>query len=163
MKISSGFTVATILLLFSVGNGQEPATPQPATKQSSYDAELAKKVGADEYGMKTFVFATLKRGSAKVEDPKELKQLQAGHLQNINRLAKEGKMVLAGPFLDNQDVRGIFIFDVPTIDEAKKLVETDPAVKSGLFEFDLRLWYGSAGLLKLLEIHDKVAKKKIFE
>ena len=56
-------------------------------------------------------------------------KLHIAHLKNITRLAKEGKPVVAGSFLDDGDIRGIYIFDVETIEEAKALTETDPAIK----------------------------------
>lgn len=44
-------------------------------------------------------------------------------MDNINRLAEEGKLVLAGLFMDGREERGIFIFDVETIEEARNLTE----------------------------------------
>ena len=37
-------------------------------------------------------------------------------MASIQRLAQEDKLVLAGPFLDNGDLTGIYIFDVKTIE-----------------------------------------------
>lgn len=157
MKISNIIVIGLIFIFYSAGYGQESVVPV----NPNYDAELAKKVGANDNGMKTFVFALLKPGTVKIEDAKERKTLLDGHMANINRLAKEGKLVLAGPFFDNPDFLGIFIFDVQTIEDAKKLVETDPAVKSGMFAADLRLWFGTAALLEIPKLHDKITKKKL--
>lgn len=123
-----------------------------------YDAKLAKKLGADDLGMRTYVFAMLKRGKTTFETAKR-QELINGHLKNIGRLAEEGKLVLAGPFMDDQDWRGIYIFNVKTVEEAQKLVETDPAIQAGVFEFELHPWYGSASLLEVLKIHPKIQKK----
>ena len=79
------------------------------------------------------------------------------------RLADEGKLILAGPFMDNDDVRGIYIFDVTTIEEAKKLTETDPAIQAGVLVMELKPWYGSAALLLVPEVHKKLEKKSISE
>lgn len=135
----------------------------PAFKASDkkYDANLAKRLGADDYGMKTYVFAILKTGKAKVEKAERDKLVQ-GHLANILKLSESGTLVLAGPYMEGDDSRGIFIFDVRTKEEAKKLVETDPAVKAGVFEVELRLWYGSAALLELKNIYPLLQKKSIF-
>ena len=84
-----------------------------------YDAQLAQKLGADEYGMKTYVMAFLKRGPNRPKDSTTRAELQKAHLKNITRLVNEGKLILAGPFLDDQDIRGIFIFNVSTVEEAK--------------------------------------------
>jgi uncharacterized protein YciI len=83
-------------------------------------------------------------------------------LDNITRLAEEGKLVLAGPFYGNDDdLRGIYIFDVSTLEEARELTETDPAIQAGTLKMELRLWYGSAALMKVNELHTKLAKKDI--
>jgi uncharacterized protein len=128
--------------------------------KSSYDAALAKKLGADERGMKTFVFVNLIRGKKQFEKA-ERDKLVAGHMENIGKLAESGKLVMAGPFFDDNDIRGIYVFDVDTLEKAKALTETDPAVKAGVFEFEMRLWYGSAALLELNRIHNSIQKKGI--
>ena len=128
--------------------------------QTGYDSVLAKKWGADEYGMKQYVLAFLKKGSKTVGSSQRNELLQ-GHLKNIGRLAKEGKLLLAGPFLDKGDLAGIFIFNVTTIEEAKNLVATDPAVKAGLFAIELHPWYGSAALMEVGNLHRSVQKTSI--
>ena len=130
-------------------------------KQIPYDSLKAKKYGADEYGMKTYIMAFLKRGPNRDQDSTTAAELQKAHLKNIMRMAEEGKLVLAGPFLDNQEVRGIYVFDVPTIEEAKALTETDPAIKAGRLEMELRPWYGSAALMEVNKLHETLQKKSI--
>jgi uncharacterized protein YciI len=137
------------------------AAPQEAKKEEvkprpGYDAALAKKVGADKYGMRNYVIAFLRTGPTKIEDKSEVAKLFAGHLANINKLAAEGKMAVAGPFRKDPDFRGMFILAVETIEEAKKLVETDPAVKSGMLTADYHKWWGSAALMEVNAIHDRV-------
>ncbi|MDX9695304.1 MAG: YciI family protein [Bacteroidales bacterium] len=127
------------------------------------DSSLIKKLKADEYGMKQYVIAFLKRGPNKAKDSTEAANLQKAHLDNIIRLADEGKLILAGPFMDNDDVRGIYIFDVTTIEEAEKLTETDPAIQAGTLVMELKPWYGSAALLLVPEVHKKLEKKNISE
>ena len=126
-----------------------------------YDAQLAKKLGADEYGMKQYVMAFLKAGPNRPKDSAARMELQKAHLQNITRLANEGKLILAGPFMDDQSIKGIFIFNVTTIEEAKQLTETDPAIKAGSLVMELHPWYGSAALMQVVEIHKKLGKKSI--
>jgi uncharacterized protein len=128
--------------------------------KTGYDSVLAKKWGADQYGMKQYVMAFLKKGT-KTVDSSERSQLIQGHLKNIGRLAKEGKLLLAGPFLDKGDLAGIFIFNVTTIEEARNLVATDPAVKAGLFDMELHPWYGSAALMEVGNLHRKAQKISI--
>jgi uncharacterized protein len=131
------------------------------SKNPQYDAQLAQKLGADEYGMKTYVIAFLKTGPNRLKDSAARADLQMAHLKNIIRLADEGKLIVAGPFLDNQDIRGIFIFNVSTVEEAKKLTETDPAVKAGTLIMELHPWYGSAALVEAYHLHKKVEKKSV--
>src|ERR1700739_2789073 len=131
------------------------------SKNPQYDAQLAQKLGADEYGMKTYVMAFLKTGPNRLKDSAARAELQKAHLKNIMRLANEGKLIIAGPFLDDQDIRGIFIFNVGTIEEAKKLTETDPAVKAGSLIMELHPWYGSAALAEAYRLHKKVEKKNV--
>jgi uncharacterized protein YciI len=131
------------------------------SKNPQYDAQLAQKLGADEYGMKTYVMAFLKAGSNRPKDSVARAELQKAHLKNITRLVDEGKLIIAGPFMDDQPIRGIFIFNVSTIEEAKKLTETDPAIKAGSLIMELHPWYGSAALMETVAIHKKIQKKNV--
>lgn len=154
-----------IFLLFIIALliGCKPKTEVSKVNQSTYDSTLAKSLNADKYGMKKYVMAFLKSGSVKITDSTERAILQKAHLKNIQRLADEGKLIIAGPFLDNQEIRGIFIFNVETLDEAKTLTETDPAIKAGTLVMELHPWYGSAALVETMKIHSKVQKKKFGE
>lgn len=134
-----------------------------ANQQSTYDPVLAKKLGADQYGMKKYVMAFLRSGKTTISDSAEAAKIQLAHLRNIMKLASEGKLIVAGPFLDDQNVRGIFIFNVESIDEAKRLTETDPAIKAGVLEMDLRPWYGSAALIEAVKLHKRIEKKSVAE
>ncbi|REG81522.1 YciI family protein [Algoriphagus antarcticus] len=131
-------------------------------QNSAFDETLAKEVGADEYGMRKYVIAFLYRGD-KVEEysEQERSDIQAGHMANLNRLAKEGKMVMAGPFFGNEDLRGLFFFAVESMEEEEQLTSTDPAVKAGVLRMVLKEWYGSAALMLMVDMHSKVAKVEI--
>jgi uncharacterized protein YciI len=132
------------------------------TVNPDYDSTLAKKLGADDYGMKSYVFVILKTGSNTTTDKAFIDSCFSGHMANIVRLVNEGKLIVAGPLGKNDNTyRGIFIFNVNTIEEARKLVETDPAVNSKLLEADLYNWYGSAALPEYLEASQKIGKYKI--
>lgn len=143
-----------LLLLSCAAFAQETNT--------AYDEKMAKELGGDSNGMKTYVFCLLKTGSNTTATKEEKAKYFEGHMANINRLAKEGKLVVAGPFMKNdKNYRGIFIFNCSTIEEAQQLVETDPAVAAKIFEAELTPWYCSAALMKVSEIHDKISKTKI--
>ena len=79
------------------------------------------------------------------------------------RMAEEGTLVLAGPFLDNGEVRGIYIFNVATVKEAEALTKTDPAIQAGRLVMELHPWYGSAALMEVNQLHKKVQKISITE
>jgi uncharacterized protein YciI len=132
-----------------------------ASGGAAYDSTLARKLGADEYGMKKYVMAFLKAGPVKIQDSVKRAELQRLHLRNILRLAEEGTLILAGPFLDNQETRGIFIFNVATVEEARTIAESDPAVKAGTLTLELHPWYGSAALMETVKIHKTLEKKSV--
>ena len=158
MKIKYLFIIVSVLLAMSV-DGFAQKAEKPIDK-AVFDAELAKKFGADEYGMKNYVFCILKTGPNDANfKGKERDELFVGHMKNIGRLADEGKLALAGPFGKNdKSYRGLFIFNVTTVEEAQKLVETDPTIKAGVLIAELTPWYGSASLMATPELHKKVQK-----
>lgn len=126
---------------------------------TGYDSILAQKFGADEYGMRSYVIAFLKAGPNRNQNPEEAQELQRQHLDNISRMAEDGTLVLAGPFMDDHEVRGIYVFAVSDTSEARKLTETDPAIKAGRLIMELRPWYGSAALVGVNEVHERIAKE----
>lgn len=132
------------------------------TAQNSYDADLAKRLGADERGMKMYVLCILKTGPKDAEIQGDArKEIFAGHFANIGKLADEGKLAVAGPFGKNDRAyRGLYIFNVATIEEAEKLVMLDPAVKAGVFVPELTQWYGTAAMMVVSDTHKKIEKPK---
>ncbi len=87
-----------------------------------------------------FVFVYLKTGPRSAgKTAEERKTIFEGHMANILRLAEARKLIIAGPFGDgahDSSLRGIFVFDVPTVAEARALTETDPGVQSGVFTLE---------------------------
>lgn len=147
-----------IVIAFFVSN--QFTTAQ--TVNPDYDSTLAQKLGADDYGMKSYVFVILKTGSNTTTDKAFIDSCFAGHMVNINRLVNEGKLIVAGPFGKNNNAyRGLFILNVINIEEAQKIVQTDPAINSKLLDADLYSWYGSAALSEYLEAALKIGKYKI--
>ncbi|MET0638103.1 MAG: YciI family protein [Chitinophagaceae bacterium] len=130
-------------------------------QKAPFNKSLADSLGADEYGMKMYSLVILKTGDFKTTDKQVLDSLFRGHMQNISRLSKAGKLVVAGPLGENKNnYRGIFIFTSPTPEEAKALVDSDPAVKAGLFDVEIYPWYGSAALPLYLGFHETIEQKK---
>jgi len=154
--------LAGCLFLIACENSQTDQTEEIMEDNvSGYDESLANELGADDYGMKQYVIAFLKRGPNRDRSEEEAMALQRAHLDNISRMAEEGKLVIAGPFMDDTDLRGIYIFNVKTVAEAEALTKTDPAIKAGSLVMELKPWYGSAALMKVNELHKTLSKKKI--
>jgi uncharacterized protein YciI len=130
------------------------------TKNPNYDAELAKTLGGDEYGMKKYVLVILKTGTNTTTDKAVTDSLFRGHMDNIGRLVELNKLIVAGPLGKNDlTYRGIFILNVTTFEEANELLETDPAIKEKLLTPELFNWYGSAALPEYLKASDKIWEK----
>jgi uncharacterized protein YciI len=116
-------------------------------------AVLAMPGGAAEdprsgFEMTTCYVGLLYRGPAwtPAETP-EVRALQEAHLANIRKMAGEGKLLLAGPFTDGGDLRGLYVFKVGSIEEAKALTASDPAVKAGRLRFELHPWYAAKNVI----------------
>lgn len=125
-----------------------------------YDSLLVKKLGADERGMKMYVLVLLKTGPSREQDSARLAMLSKSHFDNINKMAAEKKLIVAGPLDKNQQAyRGIFILDVPGIEEAENLVNRDLTVKEGIFVAEYYNWYGSAALPEYLPFDQKLRKR----
>lgn len=148
-------TVFLIVLLAYV-TGVQAQNTNPV-----YDKELAARLGADDYGMKMYVLVILKSGTATITDKKLTDSLFRGHMNNINRLASQGKLTVAGPFGTNdKNYRGLFILNTTSMEEARAMVNSDPVIQNKLMDVDLLPWYGSAALPEYLKYHEKVEKKK---
>jgi uncharacterized protein YciI len=109
-----------------------------------------KKANTSPLKMETVYFGFLKRGpnrKAGDGDTPEIQELQKAHLANINRLAETKKLVMAGPFGDDGDYRGIFVFRVSSLQEAQELAATDPMIKIDRLRLDLHPWQIPVGVI----------------
>lgn len=68
--------------------------------------------------------------------------LQAGHLANIQRLASEEKLLVAGPF---EGGGGIFIMNTTSTKEAEKWIRTDPAIAANRYRIEILPWTPRVG------------------
>jgi len=94
--------------------------------------------------IRQYWFVMLLKGPNRNQDSATAAKIQEGHMANINRLYNDGKLKVAGPFGDNGNWLGIFIFDCPTKEEVEKDLKTDPAIISGRLSYDIRPWYTAA-------------------
>jgi uncharacterized protein YciI len=114
----------------------------------SWWSEDVMKKPASPIKLTTAYLAFLKRGAKWTpEKTPATEELQKAHMANIHRLADMKKLVVAGPFGDNGNLRGIFVFKVDSLEEAKALAESDPAVKAGRLAIDLHPWLVPEGVL----------------
>jgi len=134
---------------------QVPSKPinDTTVKNQNYNPLLAQKLGGDDYGMKGYVLVLIKTGTNLTTDKTLISNSFRGHMENINLLVKEGKMIVAGPLGKNDKTyRGIFILNVKTFDEAKSLLQNDSAIKEGLLDYELYKWFGSGVLPEYLAV-----------
>jgi uncharacterized protein YciI len=152
MKTLSTIIIAVACLLsFQQTNAQQTNT---------YDSVLAKKLNADDYGMKMYTLVILKKGSADITDKKIRDSIFHGHMANIKRLASENKLLVAGPMSENdKNYEGIFVFSTSDTSEARQWLNTDPAIQSKDLDAEIYGWYSSAALQKISEIHSTLQKK----
>ncbi len=143
-------TAALLALLCAMtAQAQEPTV---------YDAAKAQAWGANGNGLRPYVLVLLKTGPKRMPDGPGRDEMFKGHFANMNRLAKEGLLVYAGPLDGQQDLRGLFIFATADLDAARRAVDTDPVVIQGEMVAELHKHFGSAALLAVNEWHPKLVK-----
>lgn len=146
--------IAISLCFLSIGVKAQNDNPK-------YNAELAKKLEGDEYGMKGYIFVILKTGKNETQDKIIKDSCFRGHMANIEHMVKINKLIVAGPMEKNDKAyRGIFILNVADKEEAMALLSKDPAIEAGLLEPEYYTWYGSAALPEYLEASDQIWKKR---
>jgi uncharacterized protein YciI len=102
---------------------------------------------AQDVPMRFYVMAILEKGPKWTkETTPEVKELLQGHFANMGKMAKEGKLILAGPLADAGDAAGIFVLDTASIEEARKWCDSDPAIAAGRFQVKLWKWYSAKGI-----------------
>lgn len=131
--------VLMFLAWSAAGAGADGTKSAPGTPSAKGDPP-------PEYEMRKYVLALLFRGPTPEKDPAKSDELFRGHLANIARLHEEGTILLAGPMLDKTDLRGIFLFDLESVEEAQALCDTDPAIRAGALRVELHPWYSAKGI-----------------
>ncbi len=97
-----------------------------------------------EEQIRQYFFVMLMTGPNRNQDSVTAAKIQDGHMANINKLYYAGKLKVAGPFGDNGNWKGIFIFDCATKEEVESLIKTDPAVESGRLSYEIHPWWTAA-------------------
>jgi uncharacterized protein YciI len=141
---------------------QENKQKDSSILNPKYDKTLVDKLGGDDYGMKSYYLIILKTGPNTTADKELINASFRGHMNNINRLVEEGKLIIAGPLGKNENkYRGIFILNnLKSLEDAKELLKTDLAIKNGLLDYEIYTWFGSAALPEYLPFSEKIWKLK---
>jgi len=155
-KLAFIATCAALLFLSLAARAQGASE----TPKAAYEPELARSLGADDNGMKRYVLVILKTGPNKVPAGPERDEMFKGHFANMNRLSAAGKLALAGPFDGVDGWRGLFIFAVSDIAEARALVATDPVIIKGEMVAEYHAYYGSAALMLVRDAHERISRKR---
>ena len=128
------FSIFTLLLAIS-----SVSVSAQNDKEKKEDKVKAPK--EEGYEMKQYFFVMLLEGKNRTQDSATAAKIQEGHIANINRLAGLGKIMVAGPFGDRGNWKGLFIFNAASKEEVIELLKTDPAVSSGRLDYDVRPWW----------------------
>ncbi len=130
-----------MMLLLAVSlSAQDKKGAKEPPKQSASEPKEEKK-----WEMKQYYLVLLKRGPIRNQDSATAALLQKGHMENITRLYNEGKIDIAGPMMNDGDIRGIFVFNVASYEEVLSLCNTDPAIKAGRLSVEILPWYAAKG------------------
>ena len=95
--------------------------------------------------MQQYYIAFLKSGPNRSQSPEEADSLQALHMAHLTRMYKEGYADISGPFGDDGEIRGITIYNVPTLQMADSLANSDPMVKAGRLVIEVHPWWAAKG------------------
>jgi uncharacterized protein YciI len=147
----------SILRANSAAQAKDWVDNDPAIKAGLFIAEMHpwwsqdifKKANAP-LKMNTVYLGFLKKGPNRKEGDgsnPEIQELQKAHLANINRLAETKKLIVAGPFSDDGELRGIFVFRVGSLKEAQELAATDPMIKIDRLRLELHPWNVPEGVI----------------
>lgn len=136
------FILFIACLAISCSNDQSAPTIS-TTQIEKYDVNKDSTVSAGE--MKRYWLLLLQKGPNRNQDSISAEKIQAAHMANINRLAKEGKLIMAGPIGIEDDLRGIFLMNCTDSSEVENFVKTDSAVITGRLVMKYYPWWTMKG------------------
>lgn len=139
MKLKFLFIALGIVLLSTISTNA----------QNKLQAAKHPVVTAEDQPMKTYVMVFLKAGKNRTQSAPEAKKIQEQHMQHLDKMHKEGKLLMAGPFTDEHEIKGILVMNSLDIDEVKDFVEQDPAILAGRLVAEYHLWYTKSGTITL--------------
>ena len=137
------YSSTLFLFILAACNSDKKETAPASVVDSKYDFTKDTSVYSDE--MKRYWLVMLKKGPKRNHDSLSAAKIQTAHLANINRLVKEGKIIMAGPMGTDGDLRGIFIMNCSDSTEIEKIVNTDSAVMTGRLKMEYYPWWSAKG------------------
>jgi uncharacterized protein YciI len=124
-----------VILSFVAMAGSKSASSIPATIVDTTPV----------YEMKQYWLVLLFSGSQRSQDTATAARIQRAHMNNFERLAAEGKIIMAGPMGDKGNLRGIFIMDGKDSTEIAGHIKIDSAVVTGRLRFEIHPWWTAKG------------------
>jgi len=97
------------------------------------------------YEMKQYWLVLLFSGSQRSQDTATAAKIQKANINNIECLAAEGKIIMAGPMGDKGNLRGIFIMDGKDSTEIVGHIKIDSAIVTGRLRFEIHPWWTAKG------------------
>lgn len=154
MRYAALFALLGVLFM----QGAHAQAPAPATPRAE-DPELARTLGGNDNGMRPYILVLLKTGPNKMAPGPERTRMFEGHFANITRLANDRKLALAGPLDGVNGLRGLFVLATDDMELAKTWVAGDPVISSGEMVAEYHKFFGSAGLMAVNDVHNRIRKK----
>jgi hypothetical protein len=142
-RSSAGRTITLGILALGLATA---AAPPAATAQEQAEAEAQAPMEFERYQL-----VLLLRPAQRAELPEErVEEIQRAHIAHLERMWREGHLVIAGPFGDQRDerLRGLALYKVADVEEARRLASADPAVVAGRLEVEVVTWYVEEGYME---------------
>jgi uncharacterized protein YciI len=103
---------------------------------------------SEEMNTTVYYMGLLLRGPKWTPDESdEVLRLQEDHMAFIRALGASGELVLAGPFLDDGAIRGIYLLKAGSLEDARHMAQMDPSVRAGRLLVDIHPWMVPEGVL----------------
>ncbi len=160
-RLLSGIFLGVLLACSENPGGQQNTNPTlpEAESQGESTAELRQRLESEGYQlfdyvdaktgdtvlMQQYFIAFLKSGPVRSQNRAEADSLQALHLAHLGRMYEEGYADISGPFGDEGEIRGITIYNVPTLAMADSLANLDPSVRAGRLVIEVHPWWAAKG------------------
>lgn len=155
MKTQLLLFVITLLLLSCKDVNKTKSVPISNISAASQIAQLkadgfeifdyVDEESGDTIIMQQYYMAFLSRGEHQEIPKANLDTLQKAHMAHLSRMYEAGYADISGPFGDDGELRGITIYNVPTLKMADSLVNLDPMVKAGRLHVDIKPWWAGKG------------------